>query len=219
MSLKFWKNFLIVSNFPAKETQGDTRIRLKNQSPPSPRRDEELLPPSSPDPCPATGRLPFFLCNWKKVTNNNFVLQIIEHGLKLQFHTTPPMIEIYSSPFSSLREDSISLEISELYNKSAIDTTKPTDDQFISPIFDVPKRDTKKRRVILNLKFLNKYIVKTGFKMEGYDTLFRLVQQGDYFISIDLMDAYLTFSINSEFWKFLCFKWLDVLYYYKVMSF
>ena len=123
------------------------------------------------------------------------------------------MIEIYSSPFSSLREDSISLEISELYNKSAIDTTKPTDDQFISPIFDVPKRDTKKRRVILNLKFLNKYIVKTGFKMEGYDTLFRLVQQGDYFISIDLMDAYLTFSINSEFWKFLCFKWLDIIYF------
>ena len=55
--------------------------------------------------------------------------------------------------------------------------------------------------------------------MEGYDTLFRLVQKGDFFISIDLQDAYLMFSVNSDFWKYLCFKWLNVIYNYKVMPF
>ena len=88
------------------------------------------------------------------------------------------MLEINSSPFSTIRIDSISSEVSTLFNKSAIDTTSPSADQFISPIFDVPKRDSKKRRVILNLKVLNTYIVKSSFKMEGYDTLFRLVQKG-----------------------------------------
>ena len=129
------------------------------------------------------------------------------------------MLEINSSPFSPLRAASISSEISTLHFKSAIDTAIPSDDQFISPIFDVPKRDSKKRRVILNLKILNTYIVKTSFKMEGYDTLFRLIQKDDYFVSIDLKDAYLMFSINSEFWKFLCFKWSGIIYYYKVMPF
>ena len=209
---------LIIHLFPAKKTQ-ELHTPLRSQNTPSPKRDEALQPQSETDPSPGAGRLSLFFHNWKKVTHNNFILKVIEHGLKLQFHTKPPMSEINSSPFSPLRAASISSEISTLHTKSAIDTANPSDDQFISPIFDVPKKDSKNRRVILNLKILNTYIVKTSFKMEGYDTLFRLIQKNDYFVSIDLKDAYLMFSINSEFWKFLCFKWSGIIYFYKVMPF
>ena len=123
------------------------------------------------------------------MTSNSFVLNVIEFGLIIQFHTYPPMLSLPSGSPSPERFLSISKEVSSLYLKTAIDTVIPSNDQFVSPIFDVPKKDCDARRVILNLKRLNSYIVKTKFKMEGYDTIINLLRKGDYFVSIDLRDA------------------------------
>ena len=110
-----------------------------------------------------------------------------------------------SSSYSLARRKSISLEVSTLHSKTAILETTPNPDQFVSPIFDVPKKNSDNRRVILNLKVLNSFIIKIKFKLEGYNTIIGLIQRGDFLVSIDLKDAYLMFSMNPDFWKFLCF--------------
>ena len=124
---------------------------------------------------PSTGRLSFHFSNWVSVTDNTFVLEVVKNGLKLHFHTLPPMLTLSSSPFSPSRSQSISAEISSLHNKSAIAPIIPDDNQFVSPIFDVPKKDSVDCRVILNLKVLNEFIYKTKFKLEGYDVIINML--------------------------------------------
>ena len=152
---------------------------------------------------PGSGRLPLFIDFWRKVTSNNFVLKIIEFGYKIQFYRIPPFMNLSSGHFSTSRTISLSKEVSTLISKSAIFTVPPSKDQFVSPIFDIPKKDSDNRRIILNLKTLNKFIIKVGFKLEGYEVIMDMIRPGDYFVSIDLQDAYLMFSMHPFYWKFL----------------
>ena len=51
--------------------------------------------PTSPKPktktnIPLAARLPFFIHQWRKVTNNNWILRVVEEGYKLQFNPDPP---------------------------------------------------------------------------------------------------------------------------------
>ena len=158
-------------------------------------------------------------CNWTKVTCNNFILQIVQFGLKIQFFQTPPYLHLKSSPFPPSRVASISKEVSSLLDKSAIAIIPPCPEQFISPIFDVAKKESEDVRVILNLKILNTYIRKTKFRLEGYQVIFSMIHVGDFMVSIDLKDAFLMFSIHPAFHKYLCFEWLNVRYCYTSMPF
>ena len=170
------------------------------------------------DQDPGAGRLPLFIDFWKKVTTNNFVLRIVEFGLHIHFYRFPPFLNL-SSNISASRCISLSDEISTLLDKSAVVAIPPSKDQFISPIFDVPKKDSEERRIILNLKILNEFIIKVSFKLEGYDVIMNMIKRGDYFVSIDLKDAYLMFLMHPFYWKFLCFEFLKIRYHYKVMPF
>ena len=168
---------------------------------------------------PGAGRLPLFIDFWRKVTTNNLVLQIVEFGYQINFYKLPPLMSLTSGSFSSSRSLSVSQEVSILLSKTAVATIPPSKDQFVSPIFTVAKKDSEKRRVILNLKFLNNYIIKTSFKLEGYDVISNMIQPGDYCVSIDLCDAYLMFLMHSDFWKYLCFDWENQRYFFRCMPF
>ena len=183
-----------------------------------PRGDAQVQHPPS-NPLPGAGRLKLFYFKWKEVTQNNLIFKIIQYGYKIQFHTEPNMQTLPSPSFSNSRSLVISSEVSALYIKTAINKITPSTNQFVSPIFDVPKKDSKDRRVILNLKFLNTFIVKTKFKLEGFYCISSLVCRGDFLVSIDLKDAYLMFSMHEETVDYLCFDWDGIRYYYQCMPF
>ena len=203
-----------VTTIPIRETT----ISNGSSSSQSPRGDIQLLQPANKQ-TPGAGRLPLFKHFWQQVTTNSFVLKVIEFGYRLQFFKLPPLKIINSGNFSSSRISSVSKELSILYSKTAIVSTTPSPDQFVSPIFDVPKKNSDKRRVILNLKFLNNYIIKSTFKLEDYNDIINMVRKGDYFVSIDLCDAYLMILIHPSFWRYLCFDWLGLRYHYRCMPF
>ena len=74
-------------------------------------------------------------------------------------------------------------------------------------------------RPILNLKPLNKYIIKRTFKMENLRSIKRAVKPGDWLVSIDLQDAYMHIPIHPDFRKFLRFKIAGKVYQFKVLPF
>jgi len=65
---------------------------------------------------------------------------------------------------------------------------------------------------ILNLKYLNEFVVYNHFKLETFQVVLDLIQPDDFFTKIDLTDAYFAVSIHSESRKFLKFSWNGVLY-------
>lgn len=112
---------------------------------------------------------------------------------------------------SSAKEHKLLVKaILDLLNIRAIERFKPSKQQFLSPIFLVPKSNGD-NRFILNLKRLNKYVTTHHFNLEDIRTATKLVTPGCYFGNIDLKDAY--FSVNiKETSRNLRFQWQKQYY-------
>ena len=55
-------------------------------------------------------------------------------------------------------------------------------------------------RPIVNLKPLNRFIKYEHFKMDGLETVRILVKKGDWFIKLNLKDAYFTVGESGVIW-------------------
>ena len=86
-------------------------------------------------------------------------------------------------------------------------------------LFDVPKKDTEERRVILDLKKLNLFIGCETFKMTTVAQVRKILPKGGWAVSIDLKDAYWHVPVAQKFRKFLGFKLGEESYRFKVMPF
>ena len=169
---------------------------------------------------PVGGRLSFYLENWKKITTDQWVLDIIKNGYKLEFLKIPPFLGIKPTIVSSQKEDLIAKEVETLLKKNAIEIVPEREMQsgFYSTLFLVPKKNGKFRPVI-NLRPLNQYLVKKHFKMDTLQKVINLAKPGDWAISIDLADAYLHIPIFPKHRQFLRFCFQNRCYQWKVMCF
>ena len=140
-------------------------------------------------------------------------------GIKINFVARPVQNSLPKSvPFSSNEEEIIDNEVYTLLRKGAITHAQPCTDQLLSNIFVRPKKNGKMRPII-NLKGLNKFIVKTHFKMEHLLTILPLLQKDAYMTSLDLTDAYFTLPIADEHRKYLRFAWRDELFEFTCLCF
>ncbi|MEL7079616.1 MAG: reverse transcriptase domain-containing protein, partial [Cyanobacteria bacterium J06582_2] len=101
--------------------------------------------------------------------------------------------------------------------KGAIEVSKNIIRQ--NRLFDVPKKDTEERRVILDLKKLNLFIGCETFKMTTVAQVRKILPKGGWAVSIDLKDAYWHVPVAQKFRKFLGFKLGEESYRFKVMPF
>ena len=162
---------------------------------------------------PLAGRLVHFKENWAKLTQDPEILEIIQNGYKIAFMETPNQTRSpFQSPLNQEEEEMISTEVQEMLQKGAIsNVTGSCQDQFLSNLFLVAKKDGASRPVI-NLKTLNKFIPYKHFEMEGLHCLKYLIQQNDYLCKVDLKDAYFSVPLHNNSRKLLRFLWLGNLY-------
>ena len=161
------------------------------------------------------GRLRFFLQNWKKITDDQWVLSVIEEGYKLEFIQKPPQTGIKQTSVPNQDLDLLKLEVEDLLKKDAIETVpwNEINSGFYSTFFLVPKKNGK-MRLVINLRPLNRYLRKTHFKMDTMTKVLNLVKPQDWAISLDLADAYMHIPIFPKHRQFLrfcvqgrCFQW------------
>ena len=95
---------------------------------------------------PSTGRLRFFLGNWRAVTNYREVLDMVQ-GLHIDWISQPFQLRMPRPPVFSSREQSlIANELDSLLEKGAVIPVDWCEGQFLIHIFLVPK----KRRYFLS---------------------------------------------------------------------
>ena len=104
-----------------------------------------------------------------------------------------------------------------MLGKGAIKQVNPVQGQFCSSIFTVPKKGGASRPV--NLKPLNRFVLKKKFKMEGLGTLKELMRQNDWMTTVDLKDAFLSVPIHRAHRKLLRFEWQGQLYQFQCLPF
>ena len=74
-------------------------------------------------------------------------------------------------------------------------------------------------RPVIDLSYLNKFILNEHFQMENLSCLKTLLLKGDFMTNIDLKDAYLSVPVHQSSQKFLRFIWEDTCYQFKALPF
>ena len=120
--------------------------------------------------------------------------------------------------FSEGQRQAINKEVLKLFEKGAIVKAQHCPGEFISNLFLVPKK-TGDLRPVINLKPLNKFVVKRHFKMETISVARELINSNDYLGSVDLSDAYFCIPIHKSYRKFLRFIWKEQLYEFVCLPF
>lgn len=102
--------------------------------------------------------------------------------------------------------------------KGAVKEIQPQEDQFTSTLFLVQKENGEFRPVI-NLRALNRFLGKESFKIEGLQIVRSFVQPGDFFMKLDIKDAYYAVPIHSSHRKYLRFVYLNRVYEFQCLPF
>ncbi|KXJ15837.1 Retrovirus-related Pol polyprotein from transposon 412 [Exaiptasia diaphana] len=157
------------------------------------------------------GQPPRFMSRWRDLTSDPEILETVA-GQHIEFTRNPIQVNPPFQPKWSQEESYIiDSEINKLLSKCVIEQCEHQYGEFISTIFLRPKMDGTKR-MILNLKSLNQYVVYHHFKMDKIWTVVDMMKPNCYMASIDLKDAYHSISIAEQYQKYLKFKWRGNLY-------
>ncbi|KAI8428154.1 hypothetical protein MSG28_002401 [Choristoneura fumiferana] len=217
------------ATLPAARLEDDREPRRWDESaaarpaPPPPRRRSQA-PASAParqaPPQAAPARRTFAQrAPRRSITDDSTIIDTIL-GYKIPFICEPHQnLETY--PKLSLSKDEniyIEKELSRLTKIKAIRPCKSSEGQFISSIFVVPKSNGEKR-LILNLKNLNKFVKTQHFKMEDIRTASRLVTADCYMVNLDLKEAYFLVPIYEGHTKYLRFYFKNALYEFLALPF
>ena len=120
--------------------------------------------------------------------------------------------------FSEGQRHAIDKEVLKLLEKRAIVKAQHYPGEFIFNLFLIPRK-TGDLRPVINLKSLNKFVVKRHFKMETISVARELINSNDYLASVDLSDAYFSIPIQESYRKFLRFIWKEQLYEFVCLPF
>ncbi len=122
------------------------------------------------------------------------------------------------SPQDPARHKLIQDEIDSMLDKGAIVKVDFHPQEYVSTLFLVEKK-TGGQRPVINLKFLNHFMDKIRFKMEGLPAVLNLIQPGDFLTSIDLKDAYFNVPIRTSDRKYLRFIWENQRFQFTCLPF
>lgn len=152
---------------------------------------------------------------------SQWVLFTVKHGYKIQFCARPPRFNgiapIIVKPEQALVMEQ---EVLALLVKGAIERVLPLDREsgFYSRYFIVPKKDGG-LRPILDLRNLNRAVGALRFRMLTIKNVVSQIQSEDWFVTIDLKDAYFHISILPQHRKYLRFACGGEAFQYRVLPF
>ncbi len=149
-----------------------------------------------------------YLAAWKLLPNvSRWVLHTVERGYCNQFGAQPPHFNmVIATLVGSDKALIMKQELNTLLKKDAIEVIPPLDREsgFYSRYFIVPKKDGW-LRPILDLSQLNCSVMWLKFRMLSIEQVVSQTRSEDWFVAIDLKDAYFHISIlphHSEFLRF-----------------
>jgi hypothetical protein len=110
-------------------------------------------------------------------------------------------------------------EIADLLFKRAIEPVPASvSPGFYTRMFVIPKKNGGYRPVF-NLKALNAYVHCPHFQMESIQQVIKLINKGDFFTLVDLIDAFLHILIHRQFRKYLHFQWDGHIFQFRTTPF
>ena len=152
------------------------------------------------------GRLKKDLAFWQDVLEApRPVIEWIEGGYKLPLLALPPPFFKQNHKSALTNTEFVDCSNKELLENYCIHmvTSRP---HISSPLSVVTNREGKKR-LVLNLRYLNNFLLKERFKYEDIKVAISLFTTGNYVFTFDLKSGYHHVDIHQDHWKYLGFQW------------
>ena len=100
-------------------------------------------------------------------------------------------------------------------------TIAPSDrkDLILSSIYTVPKKDSTKRRPVINLRWVNSHIRRVHFKMSTMRDVKLALTQDCYMAKLDLKDCFWGLPLSKQDQRAVAFRWKGTNYVFKCLPF
>ena len=129
------------------------------------------------------------------------IIDYIAEGYKLPLLSPPPTYAGKNQSSAHQNADFVSTTITELLQNRCVQRI-PYKPLICSP-WSVVCNNVSKLRLVLNLHYLNQFLLKDKFKYEGLRVAMLMFQPDDYMFTFDLKSGYLHVDIHEEHWKYL----------------
>ena len=179
---------------------------------------ENQDPQSQPVPITVKGRLRESIQFWEEqLQAPDAVLNTIKSGyvLPLKSEPTPFRGNNHASAYANF--GFVQQSVEELV--ASLCVLEVSDPPYICSPLSVVESSTGKRRLVVNLRHLNRFLWKQHFKYEDLRVAILLFQKGDFMFSFDLKSGYHHVDIADIHTKYLGFSWAGKYYVFTVLPF
>ena len=144
---------------------------------------------------------------WRETLKaNSFILDTIEHGYRIPFRYFPHSFKMNNNKSALKEPEFVEKTLLELLDKGHIYEVK--NPFTISPlsVFEDP---SGKKRLILDLTYINKFLWKEKIKFDDWKSFENYVDEGKegYLFKFDLKSGYHHIDIHEDSQKYLGFSW------------
>ncbi|XP_062621080.1 uncharacterized protein LOC134282689 [Saccostrea cucullata] len=151
------------------------------------------------------GRLKDHILFWKNIDTCKFILDTIEFGYKIPFYSLP-QARFSKNNKSALQEDEfVRGAIEDLLDNGLI--SEEHEVPFVTNPLSVSVNSGGKRRLILDLREVNKHVWKQSVKYDDLRTALLYVNKNSWCFKFDITSAYHHIDIFPDHRKFLGFSW------------
>ena len=174
-------------------------------------------------PLSVKGNLRHNIKFWKSIGAPYYILSIIENGYKLPFVSLPEPVKLRNNKSARLHADFVDQAIHELVfsGRICVVAQKPL---VVNPL-SVAIQPCGKKRLILDLRHVNKCLDKQRVKYEDWKFALAYFTKGSYMFSFDLKSGYHHVEISQEYQTYLGFSWEasdsgdEIFYVFTVLPF
>ena len=164
------------------------------------------------------GRLRKKIPFWKEVLQApESVLRTIESGYVLPLKSEPTPLVQCNQQSALSNAEFVEASLAELLANRCVRPVKEVP-CICSPV-SVVESSSGKKRLVVNLRHLNKFLLKQKFKYEDLRIAMLLFERGDYLFSFDLKSGYHHVDIAEIHQKYLGFAWQGSYYVFTVLPF
>ena len=151
------------------------------------------------------GRLKASLSFWKDIGANSFIIDIIAHGYKIPFFSTPPSVCLPNNQSALHNSVFVSEAIDELLSKGLI--TQCSNIPFVVNPLTVSIQRSGKARLILDLRHVNIHVWKEKVKFDDWQVAMSYFSSECFMFAFDLKSGYHHIEMFEDHCEYLGFAW------------
>ena len=151
------------------------------------------------------GNLKSHISYWREIGANETILEVVENGYKIPFLTDPQQAFFKNNKSAISNSDFVEGAILELLDTGRIRETDTA--PFIVNPLSVSTSRYNKKRLILDLRHVNKHVYKQKIVFDDWKVFSEYIEKEGFLFKFDIKQGYHHIDIAEQHQKYLGFSW------------